>query len=295
MKKESVATPEKNMPFRQAYESIVDKFDNRRHLTGRATGFTNLDQYLSGLQNGDLLLITGDPSVGKTVFASNVACHTLPSENPAVIYFTLEMSSARLAKRMMIAMGRLNCLDIDSGGVKDDDWGVITRTIKSIVDKNIYVMDEFNSIMDMIGYSRLLNEKQKVGLVVIDSLQLAQEFMDDSIDMSDLSRMMAKLKLLARELDAPVMILSGPIYLKNKKTSSQCDNYALIPHIDVHLNISKDDSNVNDDESLFVTTIDIVRARNAGPWCISLLFSRESIRFDNLINDNEMAQGHYND
>lgn len=287
MKQNSVNTPEKDMPFRQAYESIVDKFDNPQLVTGRATGFTNLDQYLSGLQNGDLLLITGDPLVGKTVFASNIACHSLSLNNQAVIYFTLEMSTARLAKRMIIAKGRMNYPAIDSGIVKDEDWGVITRTLRSITDKKIYLVDAVKSIVKMIEYVRSVNEQQKVDLVVIDSLQLTDEFMDDYIDLSHIANMMAKLKSLAIELNASIIIISHPIYLKNKKLINQNEVSALIPHIDIHINISKDDSAVNDDENLCVTTIEIVRARNAEPNCISLLFTKNSVRFDNLIYGND--------
>lgn len=284
-----------NKPLHQAYESIVVKYDNPRHLAGWATGFTNLDQHLSGLQHGDLLLITGEPLVGKTVFAANVACNIISSPNNAVIYFTLEMSSARLARRMIISTGRLNCTDLNSGIFTDEVWGILTSSIKTISDKNIYVLDEVRSIAEMIDYARLLNEKQKVGLVVIDSLPLAQEFMDGSIDLPLIGNMTAKLKSLARELNATVMLISNPINVKNKLSSDHYEISALIPHIDIHLNIIKDDSIANDGESFCVTTIEIVRARHAGPGCISLLFSKDSVRLDNLINDNDISQGHYSD
>lgn len=279
-------------PVKMAYKKIMDKYDNPKLLHGLQTGFVDLDQWLSGLHSGDLILITGEPAVGKTVLSSNIACHAVITQSRSVLYFTLELSSDRLILRMLIATGKMNCLDIYSGKLADDDFSRLTVTVKLLTNnKNLFVVDSMHSIAEMISHAKLLNETKPLGLVVIDYLQLVRELINAEADSSIVANLLAKLKSMATELSVPVIVISNPMLVNGHSANNQHESFKSIPHIDVHLNMTNQDVASPNMDNLCVTTIEIIRARNAKSGKFSILLLKEFLRFDNLIDDNDFIWG----
>lgn len=280
-------------PFHTAYSAIVAMYDNRESIGGLATGFVDIDRRLSGLHNGDLILITGAPSVGKTVFASNIACHAVITQSRSVLYFTLEMRSDRLALRMLVATGRMKCSDIYSGNLSDEDWSRQTMAVKLLCsNSNVIIVDSITAIAEMVSYAKSINESKQLGLIVVDYLQLVNELKNEIGDMSIIANLMVQFKSMARDLDVPVIVLANHVYSNSDiKNDWSADNNS-IPHIDIHLDIASNVEASKSSEKLSVTTIEIVRARNAEVGKFSMLFSRDFIRFDNLIEGNNFIRGY---
>ena len=280
-------------PLKMAYEKIMDKYNNPELIHGLQTGFKDLDQWLSGLHSGDLILITGEPTVGKTVFASNIACHAVITKKRSVLYFTLELSSDRLILRMLIATGKMNCLDIYSGKLADDDFGRLTMSVRLLTNnKNLFVVDSMHSIAEMISHAKLLNQTTPLGLVVIDYLLLVRELINAEADSSIVANLLAKLKSMATELSVPVIVISNPMLVNGcSGTNNHHESFKSIPHIDVHLNMSNEGVASHNTDNLCVTTIEIIRARNAKSGKFSILLLKEFLRFDNLIDDKDYIRG----
>lgn len=264
-------------PFRQAYESFVARYDSAGLLGGYPTGFNDLDRQLDGLQKGELVLITGEPSMGKTTFASNIACHVAITSNIPVEYFTFETKAFKLAWRMLIATGRMHSASVNAGKPLDDDWSRLTMAIRLLSShKKVQIVDSIQKITEIIVYARSNSKNREQGLIVIDYLQLAAD-VAEAKDFSDVvEKIFAQLKILAIELNIPVIIVAN----------NSIEFTKVVPHVDAHLNLSNFDNSIDKSDDLCVKNIEILKARNAKTEISRLLFLKNYIRFDNLVNGN---------
>lgn len=270
-------------PFRQAYNAFIACYDNKDVLSGYATGFIDLDQRLGGLQKGDLILITGEPSIGKTTFASNIACHVAISNNLPVQFFTLETKAFKLAWRMLIATGRIHSTAINSGKPLDDDWSRLTMAIRLLcAHKNVQIIDSLQSINEIITSVRSGNKSNEIGMIVIDYLQLAIELAEATDFIYMVEKLLAQLKILAIELNIPIILIANTSHLFATK----------VPHVDVHFDLSKIDSSTYNLVEICATNVEIFKARNADTSGTQLLFLKNYFRFDNLANNNIQSDNH---
>jgi replicative DNA helicase len=148
--------------------------DNPSDITGTATGFTDLDRMTSGLQPGDLVIIAGRPSMGKTALAINIAENVAMDTKLPVAIFSMEMGATQLAMRMLGSVGKLNQHDLRTGRLQDDDWGRLTHALGRLNDAPIHI-DESAALssLDLRARSRRLHRQNNgLGLIVIDYLQL---------------------------------------------------------------------------------------------------------------------------
>lgn len=264
-------------PFRQAYNSFVAKYDSPCLISGFATGFADLDQQLGGLQKGELILVTGEPSSGKTTFASNIACHVAIASGVPVAFYTFEMKASKLAWRMLLATGRIHSVAINSGKPLDDDWSRLTMAIRLLCsNKNMQIVDSMQEMATVITSVQSNNEGRKPGMVVIDYLQLAVEFAETKDDLRMAEKIFAQLKILAMERDIPIILVAD----KSSMFSVP------VPHVDVHLNLINPDAKTVISRELGVTRIEILKARNLGVGVCELIFLRPYFRFDNLASKN---------
>ncbi|MDR0886253.1 MAG: replicative DNA helicase [Clostridiales Family XIII bacterium] len=181
-------------------------------LTGITTGFRDIDRMTSGLQRSDMIVLAARPSVGKTSFALNVALNAALKDNASVLVFSLEMSAKQLGQRMLATMARVELGKIRDGSIFDDTSGVdrIVDAEKQLANLKIYIDDTPGiSIGEMKNKCRRLKSKVGLDLIVIDYLQLmdlpSEKKENRQQEISMLSRM---IKQLARDTDAPVLILS---------------------------------------------------------------------------------------
>ena len=192
-------------------DSIEKAAKQKGNITGLETGFRDLDAKTAGLQKSDLILIAARPAMGKTAFVLNIAEHVALHSNSTIALFSLEMSKEQLVKRMLAMNSMVDSQKIRTGDLEDDDWDKLVGSVRKIGNSNL-VIDDTSGITasELRSKCRKLKIEQGLDLVIIDYLQLmtgAGKRKSDSRqqEISDISR---SLKVMARELNVPVIALS---------------------------------------------------------------------------------------
>ena len=194
----------------KAIDRIEMLFHKEGHITGASTGFTDFDELTSGLQNADLVIVAGRPSMGKTTFAMNIAEHVAIKEQLPVAVFSMEMPGEQLAMRMISSLGRIDQHRVRTGKLEDDEWPRMTSAINILAETKLYIDDTpaMSPTEVRARCRRLAREHDgKLGLVVLDYLQLMQAPGAES-RVNEISEISRSLKALAKELNVPVLALS---------------------------------------------------------------------------------------
>ncbi|MDI6691996.1 MAG: replicative DNA helicase [Anaerosomatales bacterium] len=195
--------------LKTSFEQIEVLAERKEHVTGVPTGFPELDKILAGLHKGDLIILAARPSVGKTALALNIAVEAARKGYPVAI-FSLEMSSEQLVQRLLCAEARVDSHRLRTGYLNDSDWPALVDAAGRLGDMPLWVDDTAStSIVEVRAKARRLFRDKQDGLIVVDYLQLMQpqnrRSENRQQDVADISR---GLKILAKELDIPVLALS---------------------------------------------------------------------------------------
>ena len=198
----------------RVYERIDHLYhqDNPSDVTGVPTGFTELDQKTAGLQPGDLIIVAGRPSMGKTAFALNIAEHVAlhPSTRLPVAIFSMEMSASQLAMRMLSSIAKVDQHKLRTGRLNDEEWSHLTDAMGKLHEASIHV-DETAALNALEVRARargLKREYSKLGLVIVDYLQLMSASGQGENRATEISQISRSLKALSKELEVPVIALS---------------------------------------------------------------------------------------
>jgi replicative DNA helicase len=186
--------------------------ENPSDITGVPSGFVDLDRMTAGLQPGDLVIVAGRPSMGKTAFALNIAEHVAlhPSVGLPVAIFSMEMSASQLAMRMLSSMAKVDQTRLRTGRLSDEEWSRLTDEIARLNEARIHVDETaaLNALELRARARRMKREYGKLGLVVVDYLQLMSSTAQGENRATEISEISRSLKALAKELDVPVIALS---------------------------------------------------------------------------------------
>ena len=186
--------------------------ENPSDITGVPSGFVDLDRLTAGLQPGDLVIVAGRPSMGKTSFALNIAEHVAlhPSVGLPVAIFSMEMSASQLAMRMLSSMAKVDQTRLRTGRLTDEEWSRLTDEIARLTEARIHVDETaaLNALELRARARRMKREYGKLGLVVVDYLQLMSASAHGENRATEISEISRSLKALAKELDVPVIALS---------------------------------------------------------------------------------------
>lgn len=191
-------------------ETIDHLFETEGAITGVPTGFDKFDEMTTGLHPGELVIVAGRPSMGKTTFAMNVAENAAigPTKAPVAV-FSMEMPGEQLAMRMISSLGRVDQHHIRTGQLTDEDWPRITSAVHMLSEANIHVDDTpALSPGEIRARARRLKRKNGLGLIVVDYLQLMQVKGGSENRATEISEISRNLKALAKELEVPVIALS---------------------------------------------------------------------------------------
>lgn len=191
--------------------SIEQAAKNKGHITGLETGFRDLDYKTAGLQKSDLILIAARPAMGKTAFVLNLAEYIALHSSSTIALFSLEMSQEQLVKRMLSMNSKVDSQKIRTGNLEDEEWGKLVESVRKLGNSNL-VIDDTSGITasELRSKCRKLKMQKGLDLVVIDYLQLMsgsgrRKSDNRQQEISDISR---SLKVMARELNVPVVALS---------------------------------------------------------------------------------------
>jgi replicative DNA helicase len=193
-----------------AVEQIEHLFESKSPITGIATGYQDLDELTSGLHPGDLIIVAGRPSMGKTSFAINVAEYVAMKTSKPIAVFSMEMPGEQIAMRLLSSMGRINQQKLRSGRLDDADWPRLTSAVSMLSEAPLYIDDTpALSPTELRARSRrLMREHKGLGLIVVDYLQLMQSPGTRENRATEISEISRSLKALAKELGVPMIALS---------------------------------------------------------------------------------------
>lgn len=266
--------------------------DNHSDVTGIATGFTDLDRMTSGMQAGDLIIVAGRPSMGKTAFSINIAENVALDSKLAVAIFSMEMGAAQLAMRMIGSVGKLNQHDLRTGRLRDDDWGRLTHSIGRLNDAPLFIDESAAlSALEVRARARRLHRQNNgLGLIVVDYLQLMSSNAGKASEnrATEISEISRGLKSLAKELHVPVIALSqlnrSLEQRPNKRPvmSDLRESGAIEQDADLILFIYRDEVYNSDSPDKGKAEIIIGKQRNGPIGKVELAFRGEYTRFDNL-------------
>ena len=263
--------------------------DNPSDITGIPTGYRDLDRETSGLQPGDLIIIAGRPSMGKTALALNMAEHVAVENKLPVAVFSMEMSGSQLAMRMLGSIGRLDQHKLRTGRLSDDDWNRLTNAVGKLHDAPILVDESgaLNALELRARARRLHRQYGALGLIVVDYLQLMQATSEGENRATEISEISRSLKSLAKELKVPVVALSQLSRAVEQRTgpkrpimSDLRESGAIEQDADLILAIYREEVYTPDTPEKGVAEIIILKQRNGPIGTVKLTFLGEYTRFE---------------
>jgi replicative DNA helicase len=192
-----------------AFENIERFHERKGTVTGIATGFTKLDELTSGLQQSELVIVAGRPSMGKTALSLNIARTVAVDEKTPVGIFSLEMSERQLAMRLLCAEAKVDAHSVRTGRLADEQWQKLSMCVGILTEAPIFIDDTPGiGVLELRAKARRLKKEKNVGLIVIDYLQLMQGPRNVESRQQEISMISRSLKSLAKELDVPVIAIS---------------------------------------------------------------------------------------
>lgn len=272
-------------------DRVQEMADNPNDITGVPTGFHDLDRMTSGLQAGDMVVLAARPSMGKTAFAINIAEHVALNEGLPVAVFSMEMGASQLAVRIVGSIGRIDQGHLRTGKLTDEEWPRLTEAIERLRSVSLHI-DETPGLTTSelrANARRLARQCGKLGLIVVDYLQLmggsSTAGDNRATELGEISR---GLKMLAKELQCPVIALSQ----LNRSVETRTDKRPMMSDLresgaieqdaDIIMFIYRDDYYNKDSREPGVAEIIIGKQRNGPTGTVKLAFLKPLTRFESL-------------
>lgn len=275
----------------KATERIDTLYHSDSNITGLATGFGDLDELTSGLQGGDLIIVAGRPSMGKTTLAMNIAEHASIKGTKPVLVFSMEMPGESLAMRMMSSLGRIDQHKVRTGKLQKDDWPRLSSAVSMLSEAQLFIDDtpSLSPAEVRARARRLAKMKGQLGLIVIDYLQLMQVPGFREGRTSEITEISRSLKALAKELNVPVLALSQ----LNRSLEQRGDRRPMMSDLresgaieqdaDVIVFIYRDEVYHEDSPDKGSAEIIIAKQRNGPIGKVRLTFLGQYTRFENFV------------
>jgi replicative DNA helicase len=275
-------------------DRVQEMADNPNDITGVPTGFYDLDRMTSGFQAGDLVVLAARPSMGKTALAINIAEHVALNEGLPVAVFSMEMGAAQLAVRVVGSIGRIDQSHLRTGKLSDEEWPRLTEAIEKLRTVSLHIDESagLNSSELRANSRRLARKCGKLGLIVVDYLQLMSgsggggNGENRATELGEISR---GLKMLARELQCPVIALSQ----LNRSVETRTDKRPMMSDLresgaieqdaDIIMFIYRDDYYTKElSKEPGVAEVIIAKQRNGPTGTVKLAFLKPITKFESL-------------
>lgn len=276
----------------ESFDGIEKRYTSRSEggVTGIPSGYTDLDRMTAGFQKNDLIIVAARPSVGKTAFALNIAQNVGTKTGETVAIFSLEMSASQLVDRMLSAEGNIDAGRLRTGYIDGDDWEHLTMACGSLTDAEIFIDDTPGiNVHEIRAKCRRLKKNKGLGLIIIDYLQLipgrGKGGENRQQEVSEISR---TLKLIARELEVPVIALSqlsrsvDQRQDKRPMMSDLRESGAIEQDADIVAFLYRDDYYDKESEKKNIIEIIIAKQRNGPVGTVELVFLKNYNKFVNL-------------
>ena len=272
------------------FNKLEELYNNKGHVTGVPTGFSDLDFKTSGLHNSDLILIAARPAMGKTAFALNVAQYAAVHGRVPVAIFSLEMSKEQLVNRMLCSEAMVDSGKMRTGNLEDNDWQKVARALAPLSEAPIFIDDTPGiSITEIRAKCRRLKLEHNLGLVVIDYLQLMQGSRSKSENrQQEISEISRSLKILAKEINIPVITLSQLSRASETRTdhrpilSDLRESGAIEQDADIVMFLYRDDYYNPETEKKNIAEVILAKHRNGSTGTVELVWLGQYTKFANL-------------
>jgi replicative DNA helicase len=273
------------------FNKLEEMYNNKGNITGIPTGFTDLDFKTSGLHNSDLILVAARPAMGKTAFALNLAQNVAVNSHVPVAVFSLEMSKDQLVNRILCSEAMVDSSRMKTGKLEDNDWQKVAKALAPLSEAPIYIDDTPGvTITEIRAKCRRLKLEHNLGLVVIDYLQLMQGSGKKGGEnrQQEISEISRSLKILAKEINVPVICLSQLSRAPETRTdhrpilSDLRESGAIEQDADIVMFLYRDDYYNPETEKKNIAELIIAKHRNGSTGTVELVWLGQYTKFANL-------------
>ena len=270
----------------EAWERLEKLHENKGELRGVPTGFHDLDQYLSGLQKSDLIILAARPSMGKTTLALDIARQAALKHGSPTVIFSLEMSTQQLVDRMLAAESKVNAWNLRTGNLSTEgEFSKIRDSLDRLSKAPIFVDDMAgNSIIRMRSVCRRIRSEHGLGLIIVDYLQLMSTSKNYDNMVNQVTEISRSLKALAKEFDVPVIALSQLSRAVESRggrhrLSDLRDSGSIEQDADIVMFIHREDKGKDESEKTNIAEILIEKHRNGPVGKVELYFDEKTTTF----------------
>jgi len=281
---------------KEVIEQIQHLHEKGNAITGIPTGLRTVDRLTAGLQPGDLIVVAGRPSSGKTSFAMNIAENAAIREHIPTLIFSMEMPAAQLVRRMLSSLGRIDQSRIRTGQLEDDDWPRLTSAVEMISEAPIYIDDSGAlSPYDIRARARRLARQVRLGLIIIDYIQLMQVPGTSENRATEISEISRSIKALAKELAVPVVAISQLNRNVEQRPSKRPvmsdlrDSGSIEQDADLIAFIYRDEMYNHESPDAGTAEVIVAKHRNGAIADLRLAFLASCTRFENLASEDELS------
>ena len=283
-------TPIKDVVF-DAMDRVNQLAQSKGGITGLSTGLATLDSVTRGLQKSDLIIVAARPAMGKTAFVLNLATH-VALQGGTVAFFSLEMPREQLMHRIFCAEGQIDATHLARGELDEEEWSRLVKVADRMIKTNLYFDDTSSTtVMDIRTRARRLKAERGLDLIAIDYLQLIQAPGRAENRTLAVAEMTRSLKVLARELSVPIIVLSQ----LSRATEGRSDKRPMLSDLresgsieqdaDIVMFLYREDYYNQDTENANITELSIAKHRNGATDTVKLFFQKEYTRFRDLARE----------
>ena len=264
----------------ESFTKLEELYNRKQHITGVPTGFSELDYKTAGLHGSDLILIAARPAMGKTAFALNIATNASVRAKVPVAVFSLEMSKDQLVNRILCSEAMVDSNKVRTGKLEENDWTKLAESIGPLSEAEIYIDDTPGiSVTEIRAKCRKLKLEKNIGMVVIDYLQLVQgSNKRNGSREQEISEISRSLKILAKELNVPVIALSQLSRAAEQRPdhrpmlSDLRESGAIEQDADIVMFLYRDDYYNEDSEKKDIAEVIIAKHRGGSTGTVELLW-----------------------
>ena len=274
----------------ESFTKLEELYNRKQHITGVPSGFTDLDYRTAGFHGSDLILIAARPAMGKSAFALNIATNAAVKAKIPVAIFSLEMSKEQMVNRILCSEAMVDSNKVRTGKLEEDDWTKLAETIGPLSEAEIYIDDTPGiSVMEIRAKCRKLKLEKNIGMVVIDYLQLVQgSNKRNGSREQEISEISRSLKILAKELNVPVIALSQLSRAVEQRPdhrpmlSDLRESGAIEQDADIVIFLYRDDYYNEDSEKKGIAEVIIAKHRGGSTGTVDLLWLGSYTKFVDL-------------
>ncbi len=274
---------------KQVIARIDDLYRRQETVTGIPTGLTELDKLTSGLHPGDLIIVAARPSMGKSALVTTIAEYVAVEKKIPVAFFSIEMSSEQIVQRIVCSLARVDAHKVRTGFLSHSDWPKLTMAAGKLSEAPLYIDDSSGiSVLELRAKARRMKNRYDIGLIIVDYLQIMKGFGRVESRQQEISQISRSLKLLAKELNVPVIAvsqLSREVEKREDKRPRLSDlreSGSLEQDADLVIMLMREEYYYPREDNKNLAELIVAKHRNGPTGTIKLAFIKEYARFENL-------------